>query len=512
MWAAVVVYIVVFLSSCLLALKLSSYKRSPSSSAAATKKLKLPPGPKPLPIIGNLLQLGQRPHQSLQDLSKIHGPIMTLKLGMTRNTIVISSPHFAKQILQRHDDLFSDRTVSDTIRVLDHHNLSVAMLPVSPQWRKIRKVMATQMFSQARLDASQPLRLQKVQELIRHIRNTCSDDQTPLELEHAVFITVLNFLSNTLFSADLAHYRSEQSQEFKHLVAKMLELGGKGNFSDYFPVLKYLDPQGLRRANKAILSSIIRVFEDIIDQRMRSGFEPNETSCHKDVLDVLLDQGEDGGLQKLTTQEIKHLCADLYIAGADSTSGTVEWAMTELMRNPSKLAKAQAELSQAIPMSETIQESDITNLPYLQAIIKETLRLHSPTPLLLPHKAQTDVEISGFLVPKGSQVLINVWAMGRDPALWRDALAFEPERFLDSDIDYRGQNFDMIPFGAGRRICPGLSLAHRMIPLILGSLLHSFRWRLEDGVKPEDVDVSDKFGITLHKRLPLRIIPIPRNS
>ncbi|KAL9685611.1 hypothetical protein QQ045_023062 [Rhodiola kirilowii] len=298
MWASVFVYTIVCLISAILILQLKSKK--------AHNKLKPPPGPKPLPIIGNLHQLGPRPHQSLRDLSAIHGPIMTLKLGMTRNTIVISSPHFAKQILQTHDHLFSDRIVSDTIRVLNHHNLSVAMLPVSPQWRKLRKAMATQMFSQARLDASQPLRLQKVKELIDYIGQTCLTHQKPLELEHAVFITVLNFLSNTLFSADLAHYQSEKSQEFKHLVVKMLELGGKGNFSDYFPLLRYFDPQGLRRDNKTNLGSIIRVFEDIIDKRMKS---KTETSPKNDVLDFLLDQGQEDDLQKLTYQEIKHLCA-----------------------------------------------------------------------------------------------------------------------------------------------------------------------------------------------------------
>ncbi|CAM8928504.1 unnamed protein product [Rhodiola kirilowii] len=501
MWASVFFYTIVCSISCILILQLKSKK--------AHNKLKPPPGPKPLPIIGNLHQLGPRPHQSLRDLSAIYGPIMTLKLGMTRNTIVISSPHFAKQILQTHDHLFSDRIVSDTIRVLNHHNLSVAMLPVSPQWRKLRKAMATQMFSQARLDASQPLRLQKVKELIDYIGQTCLTHQKPLELEHAVFITVLNFLSNTLFSADLAHYQSEKSQEFKHLVVKMLELGGKGNFSDYFPLLRYFDPQGLRRDNKTNLGSIIRVFEDIIDKRMKS---KTETSPKNDVLDFLLDQGQEDDLQKLTYQEIKHLCADVYVAGVDSTSGTVEWAMTELMRNPSKLAKAQAELQTAIGKGNPIKESDIPNLPYLQAIVKETLRLHTPTPLLLPHKAQTDTQISGFLLEKGSQVLINVWAMGRDSNLWCDPLSFEPERFLALDVDYRGQNFDMIPFGAGRRICPGLNLAHRMIPLVLGSLLHEFNWKLEDGAMPEDIDLSDKFGITLHKRLPLRIIPSSRDS
>lgn len=277
-------------------------------------KLKFPPGPKPLPLIGNLLQLGQSPHKSLQALSKIYGPIMTLKLGMMRNTIVISSPHFAKQILKTYDHVFSDRTVSDTIRVLNHHNLSVAMLPVSPQWRKLRKAMATQMFSQARLNSSQSLRMQKVKELIDHIGQTCLLDQKPLELERVVFVTVLNFLSNTLFSSDLAHYDSDEPQEFNQLVVKMLDLGGKSNLSDYFPLLRYLDPQGLRRDNESNLSSIIRIFEHIIDERVVNSTssrttELNGMSSKSDVLDVLLDHQDHQEGVLLTCQEIKHLCA-----------------------------------------------------------------------------------------------------------------------------------------------------------------------------------------------------------
>ncbi|CAM8928149.1 unnamed protein product [Rhodiola kirilowii] len=465
----------------------------------------LPPGPPRLPIIGNLHQLGQTPHRSLHRLAAKYGPIMHLKLG-TIPTIVISSPHYAKQVLQTHDHVFSSRYLSDTICILNHENMSVGFLPVCSKWRNLRKAIATEFFSQTRLDESQGIRFKKIQQLVEYVGDNTGK---VLDVGFLAFITMINFMSSSLMSVDLADYNSQSSAEFRELVTKSVKLVGKPNLSDFFPVLRYFDPQGLRRDNKTNLGSIIRVFEDIIDKRMKS---KTETSPKNDVLDFLLDQGQEDDLQKLTYQEIKHLCADVYVAGVDSTSGTVEWAMTELMRNPSKLAKAQAELQTAIGKGTPIKESDIPNLPYLQAIVKETLRLHTPTPLLLPHKAQTDTQISGFLLEKGSQVLINVWAMGRDSNLWCDPLSFEPERFLALDVDYRGQNFDMIPFGAGRRICPGLNLAHRMIPLVLGSLLHEFNWKLEDGAMPEDIDLSDKFGITLHKRLPLRIIPSSRDS
>ena len=196
------------------------------------------------------------------------------------------------------------------------------------------------------------------------------------------------------------------------------------------------------------------------------------------------------------------------MAGIDTTSATVEWAMTELLRSPDRIAKARAELKEVIGEKEGVQESDISRLPYLQAVIKETFRLHPPAPLLIPHKADEDVEINGFIVPKNIQVLVNVWASGREPTMWSDPENFEPERFLGSDIDVRGQHFELIPFGAGRRICPGLPLAYRMVHLMLASFIHNIDWKLEDGMKPEDLDMEEKFGLTIQKALPLKAIPV----
>ncbi|KAL7212811.1 hypothetical protein ACSBR2_015489 [Camellia fascicularis] len=198
---------------------------------------------------------------------------------------------------------------------------------------------------------------------------------------------------------------------------------------------------------------------------------------------------------------------DLFAAGTDTTSTTLEWAMTEILHNPKILSKARAELEQTIGKGKQVEESDITRLPYLQAIIKETFRLHPPAPLLLPHKVETDVEVCGFTVPKGAQVLVNAWAIGRDPSIWENPNLFMPERFLGSQVDVRGKDFELIPFGAGRRICPGLPLATRMVHLMLGSLINSFDWKLEDGIAPEDMKMEEKFGFTLKLAQPLHAIP-----
>lgn len=201
----------------------------------------------------------------------------------------------------------------------------------------------------------------------------------------------------------------------------------------------------------------------------------------------------------------------MFTAGTDTTSSTLEWAMTELLRNPKKMAKAQSELDQVFGKDGYIEEYDISKLPYIQAIVKETFRLHPAAPFLIPYKAQKNVELCKYFVPKDAHIWVNVWSMGRDPSVWSNPLLFSPERFLERDIDVKGQDFELIPFGAGRRICPGLPLAYRMLHLMLATLLHSFNWKYHGGESYKDIDVEEKFGITLQKAQPLQAIALPRS-
>lgn len=183
--------------------------------------------------------------------------------------------------------------------------------------------------------------------------------------------------------------------------------------------------------------------------------------------------------------------------------------MTELLKNPKMMKKLKQELAETFGKDQSMEEKDISKLPYLQAVLKETLRLHPAAPLLLPHQAQMDVEVCGYTIPKGTHVFVNAWALSRDPAYWPESpTEFIPERFLGSNVEFRGTNLSYIPFGAGRRICPGLSLGVRMLNMSLGSLVHHFDWKLPDGMAPEDIDMGDRFGITLQKAIPLVAIPM----
>ncbi|KHG23791.1 Cytochrome P450 protein [Gossypium arboreum] len=224
-------------------------------------------------------------------------------------------------------------------------------------------------------------------------------------------------------------------------------------------------------------------------------------------MDTLINIVEDG-IEELNKTHVTNLLLDLFVAGTDTTSSTLEWAMAELLRNPQALLKAKKELDEAIGKGNPVEESDVNRLPYLQAIIKETFRMHPAVPLLLPRRADSDANLCGFKIPKGSQVLINVWAIGRDPSIWDNPNSFIPDRFLGSEIDVKGRDFGLIPFGAGRRICPGLPLANRMLHLMLGSLINYFDWKLEGEISPNEMNMEEKYRIAVHMATPLRAIPL----
>lgn len=466
---------------------------------------KLPPGPTPLPILGNLFELGDMPHRSLARLTETYGPVMSLKLGQV-TTIVISSPGAAKEVLQLQDKFLSARHVPDAVRALGFSEMSVPWLPPSQEWKHLRTIIRTHLVAADRLDAYQGLRQRKVQELVEHLRKQIGQ---AVEIRHVAICTIMNEISSSLLSVDLVNFNSDTAHEFKNLVTELMEIVGKPNLSDFFPMFRWIDPQGYRRKATAHLSKLFKIFDEIINKRLQAiTQEVKLPDSRHDFLDALLQlhMQEDFKLDRRT---IKSILADVFLAGTDTCTTLVEWSMAELLRNPSVMAKAHAELTTVIGPQKQMEESDIARLPYLQAVVKETLRIHPPGPFLLPRKAEKSVVIGGYPVPRNSRVMVNVWAIGHDNTVWEDPESFMPERFLTSEVDFRGRHFEFIPFGSGRRICPGMSLAHQTVHLMLGSLIHSFKWKLPDGLNLSHVELKEKLGVTVALAVPLRAIPLP---
>ncbi|KAJ1413672.1 Cytochrome P450 [Sesbania bispinosa] len=251
------------------------------------KSSKYPPGPNPFPIIGNILELGNQPHQALAKLSQTYGPVMSLKLGNI-TTIVISSPQVAKEVMHKYDQIFSNRTIPDTLTALDHHKFSVVWMPPLAMWRTLRKACATKVFSSQQLDSTQVLRQRKVQELLDHVKECCKKGQA-LDIGEASFTTVLNSISNTFFSMDLAHYTSDKSQEFKDIVWGIMEEAGKPNVVDFFPIFRLLDPQGARTRMNNYFEKLISFFDGLIEERLHLRASENEIKASNDVLDSMIE-------------------------------------------------------------------------------------------------------------------------------------------------------------------------------------------------------------------------------
>ncbi|KAK4733559.1 hypothetical protein R3W88_007820 [Solanum pinnatisectum] len=473
-------------------------------SKGSCNNKKLPPGPIPLPFIGNLHNLlGAQPHKSLANLGQKYGPIYSLRLGNT-TTVVISSSVGVKEVLQKQDLAFS-RSVPDAMCAHNHHQFSVIWLPMDNRWRRLRKILNTYIFSGNRLDANQYLRSRKIKELIAYCHKHSQTGEA-VDIGQATFYTSLSLLSNTIFSRDFADPYVNSGKEFRELVCKFMEEFGKPNIVDFLPMLRRMDPQGIRRRISIHAGKLLNLFEGLIDERIEQRKLQTNTRSNDDVLDVLLNVSQEDS-EAIQRKDIEHMFLDLFVAGTETTSNTVEWAMSEVMKTPEVMKKAQTELEKVIGKGKLIEEKDVPLLPYLQCIVKETMRLHPPGPLFLRTTKQ-DVELCGYFIPKGSLVLIHVWLMARDPTIWEDPLVFKPERFWGSEFEVRGQDFELIPFGGGRRICPGLPLAMRTVPVILGSLLNSFDWKVEGEIAPKDLDMEEKFGLTLAKSCPLRIIPL----
>lgn len=196
----------------------------------------------------------------------------------------------------------------------------------------------------------------------------------------------------------------------------------------------------------------------------------------------------------------------MFVVGTDTTCTLLEWTMAELIRNPKVMCKLQNEVREIGRGKSSISEDDLQKMQYLKAVIKETLRLNTPVPLLVRRESREDVKVMGYDIAAGTQVLINAWAIGRDPSLWDKPQEFRPERFVNSPIDFRGLHFEFIPFGAGRRGCPGIQFALVVNELALANLVHKFDFALPGGDRMEDLDMTEVSGITVHKKSPLFVV------
>lgn len=482
-----------------------------------SKHAALPPGPRGFPVLGYLPFLGIDLHREFAKLSETYGPIFKLWLGK-KLCIIISSPVIAKEIVREQDLLFAnrDRTISSDTMTFGGYDIAFA--DYGEYWRKMRKIFVRELMSNRSLDACCSLRRLEIRKCISSLSDKVGN---PVDIGELVLLAVVNMAMAMVWGGSIEVGRGENfASEFRKVAAEMMVILGQPNVSDFFPFLARFDLQGVEtRAKKTrvwfhsfldtIIDRAIKERADRIVERSEEEAAGGEYEQKNNILQILLDfelnEDEDQASPN-RNRELKAIITDIFVGATDTTATMLEWAISELFCHREVMEKVTEELTQVVGSDSMVEEFHLPALKYLDAVIMETFRLHPPLPLLVPRTPSKTTTVCGYTIPTGAKVFLNVWAIHRDPQLWEEPLEFRPERFLDNrgSFDFSGNNFQFMPFGSGRRVCPGVPLAEKMAKYLLASLLHSFHWQLPEGAEPE---LADKFGIVLKKMNPLVAIP-----
>ncbi|KAE8677950.1 hypothetical protein F3Y22_tig00111466pilonHSYRG00007 [Hibiscus syriacus] len=459
-------------------------------------------------IVGYLPFLGiDNLHLVFTKLAGVYGPIFKLWLG-NKLYVVISSPELAKQVVRDHDVTFSERDPPIAAQIASFGCNDIAFDSYSsPSWKNKRKVLATELLTTVRLNACYGLRREQV---ARAIGDVYENAGKPVDIGKLAFLVSVNATISMILGGKFGGEKGDTIKDhFKEISAEQMVLIGKPNVSDIFPSIARFDIQGIERRMNEIHELLNQLLESLIQVAAEEEKNDQKLGFLQLLLHLESNKNEDNA-SSLTMDQVKGLLTDTVVDGTDTTTTMVEWTMAELIQHPEIMEKVKQELADVVGLNNSVEESHLPNLRYLNAVIKETFRLRSPLPLLVQRCSAESVDLGGYTIPKGSRVFLNTWFIHRDPHVWDSPLEFKPERFLNEihgTFDYCGNDFRFMPFGSGRRRCPGLPLAEKMLYFILASLLHSFGWKLPRGTV---IDMSTKFGIVMKKKEPLLVIPTPR--
>ncbi|KAG8640442.1 cytochrome P450 71A1 [Manihot esculenta] len=467
-----------------------------------TRKLKLPPSPPKLPIIGNLHQLGAFPYRSLKKLSDKYGPLMLMHFGGVP-TLVVSTAEMAYEITKNHDVTFASRPKTSAGDVLFFGRQDIAFCPYGEYWRQVKKVCVLELLSQKRVQCFEFVRREETAKLVEKLHDACNEG-SPVNLSEMLVTISNNIISRSALGTVYDNESGLQSSS-GDLVRLTIDLMGSFSFKDSFPYLGWLDVlTGFSRKVKKTCKELHGFLDQVIEEHQESKSQSNVEDTN-DIVDILLHLEKNGMLSaNFTRESMKAILVDMFIAGTDTTATTMDWTMAELMKNPNIMKKAQEEVRRVVGNRLKVDESDLDQMTYLKCIVKETLRHHSG---MLPRQTTTRSELAGYDIPPNTTVLINMWGIQRDPRLWENPDDFIPERFIDNPVDFNGKDKKYIPFGFGRRLCPGISFAVKEVEYVLANLLFLFDWKLPDGQGPEDLDMREVFYLVNRKKIPLMIMP-----
>ncbi|CAN1852505.1 Cytochrome P450 71D11 (Fragment) [Linum perenne] len=474
-----------------------------------------PPGPWKFPIIGHIHHLAGTtlPHHRLRDLSQTHGPVMLLRLGEISH-VIISSADAAKQIFKTHDAVFSQRPFNLAAKIITYDRSDLAHAAYGDFWRHIRKLCTTELLSPKRVGSFRPIREEEGMNFVRRIAASAG---STVNLSRMVFLLTYGVTSRIAFGKGCKVQDDEYVPAVEEIMAAAVGFG----VADLFPSVTWLQRMSgmkaklerLHGVQDKLLESIIAEHRGRRTEEKNRGIE-NRGIETEDLVDALLNLQRDNGDNQigfsLTNDNIKAVIGDVFIAGSETSSTTIEWAISELIKNPTAMKKAQNEVRTVFGKKGRVDEGGLHELSYLKLVIKETLRLHTPAPLLVPRESREECEVGGYQIPAKATILVNAWAIARDPGTWDEPEVFRPERFLDGMIDYKGTNFEYLPFGAGRRMCPGITFGIANTELPLANLLFYFDWKLPGDRRMESLDMEESFGVTVKRKHDLEVVPVVR--
>lgn len=517
----VLIMIIILLLLVLLHYYLSASTRR-SSAASKSNDDVLPPSPPRLPVIGHMHLVGSNPHVSLRDLAEKHAAdgFMLLQLGQVRN-LVVSSPRAAQAVLRAHDHVFASRPRSAIADILAYGSSNISFSPYGDYWRKARKLVAAHLLSPKKVQSLRRGREEEVGIAVAKLHEAAAAGA-------AVDMRELlgSFTNDVLCRAvcGKSSFRREgRNKLFMELAAGNADQYAGFNLEDYFPSLAKVDllrrvvsadTKKLKEKWDSVLGDIVSEHEKKSSLRrddqvqMDDDRDDDQEEQESDFVDILLDRQQE---YNLTRHNIHAILMDMFAAGTDTSYIALEFAMSELIRKPHLMTKLQDEVRKNTT-TKMVSEDDLNNMPYLKAVVKETLRLHPPVPLLLPRLSMAQCNANGYTIPANTRVIINVWALGRDARCWENSEEFMPERFMDSgdtidNVDFKGTDFQFLPFGAGRRICPGMNFGMASVELMLSNLMYCFDWELPVGMDKDDVDMTDQFALTMARKEKLYLIP-----
>uniref|UniRef100_A0A0D9XIZ5 Cytochrome P450 n=1 Tax=Leersia perrieri TaxID=77586 RepID=A0A0D9XIZ5_9ORYZ len=463
----------------------------------ARRNSKLPPSPPALPLIGHGHLIGSLPHVSLRDLARRHGGedgLMLLRLGAVP-TLVASSMRAAREVLGTHDRAFASRPRNVVSDVLLYGPSEVVFQPYGEGWRQARKLVTTHLLNTNKVIS---FRGNREEELLSKSTND-------------IVCRAVAGRSVRIEGRDLV---------FRQLIDKTFTLLGGLNLDSFYPGLAKVAGGVLmlparRKAEKLraewsnLLDKVINEHADEIASAQASHDKSvgGDKHVESDFIHVLLSVQEEYGL---TRENIKAILFEMLGAGTNSPYLTLEFIMAELMLHQDVMAKLQAEVRKSIPKGQkVVHEDDLTSMIYLKAVIKETLRLHPPVPLLVPRMSHEDCEVDGYTIQAGTTLLVNVWAICRDPMYWVAPEEFMPDRFIYNGeiggVDFRGRDFQFLPFGSGRRMCPAMNYSLASIEIILANLINHFDWEFPSGV--DAIDMTERFQVFTCRREKLLLLP-----